>query len=82
MTFTVPITTTELIWIGFSGAKYIFRVHPIGEMFWPNQPGNYIYAKIDQFGFWQPVYIGQGDLAERSNIGRHHQGHCILSKVT
>ena len=43
------------------------------------EQGNYIYAKVSQ-GRWLPIYIGQGDLGERTNIDNHHQSICLKAK--
>src|SRR3954471_14619293 len=52
-------------WTGSSGRTYSFVVVP-----WPAPlnlgvlDGNYIYARKTVNGEWQPVYIGEGDLAD------------------
>jgi hypothetical protein len=42
---------------GRSG-QYTYWVYPIDTTF-KDEPGNYIYAKRNSAGQWQPVYIGQ-----------------------
>jgi len=37
---------------------WVFEQHPKID---PDQPGNYIYATIEN-NQWVPVYIGQGDI--------------------
>ncbi len=44
--------------------------------------GNYVYTRVshvDERGttIWSPVYIGQGNLKERSDTDSHHKGYCI-----
>ncbi len=66
-------------WTGASGKIYSYEMCPIGTTF--NQvDGNYIYAKSNAPNSWTPIYIGQGNLAERSDLNQHHQGPCIKSK--
>lgn len=71
------------IWDGKSGNSYKYWVHPIGTPM-KDTPGNYIYAYeyqgTDGARYWGPVYIGQGNLAERSDLGSHHRGNCIKNK--
>ncbi len=38
--------------------RYAYWVYPINTAF-KDEPGNYIYAKRNSAGQWQPVYIGQ-----------------------
>ncbi len=66
------------IWTGRSGKKYRYWVYTLPASFKQNQPGNYIYARWDVRKFWQPIYIGQGDLDDRAN--NHHQAQCIQQK--
>jgi hypothetical protein len=58
-------------WKGRSGSTYHYWIY----RFWPNlkaSPGNYIFARQTQPGYWLPVYIGQsGNLAER--FDQHHK---------
>lgn len=65
-------------WVGGSGTNYTHYVYALPATFDPNQPGNYIYAKKDPQGYWQPIYIGEGDLNDRAN--NHHQAICIRQK--
>jgi hypothetical protein len=53
-------------WTGASGNKYIYEIHARHPALMPNEPGNYIYAKLDEHGRWVPICIGQGDLAQRA----------------
>ena len=69
----------KCIWIGASGKRYEYGVHALPVTFNPNQDGNYIYAKLNSQRQWVPVYIGEGDLADRSS-DNHHQTACIKSK--
>ena len=68
-------------WTGSSGAQYVYRIYPIGTAM-KDVTGNYIYAylsHVDEGGVsrWNPVYIGQGNLADRSDLNSHHKGFCI-----
>ena len=72
----------KCVWTGASGSRYTYYVHPIGWRAAPDQDGNYIYARLDRTNkdgvrWWKPVYIGQGDLADRSDVGSHHKSGCI-----
>ncbi len=66
-------------WIGESGTSYHYFVHPLPANFKPDQPGNYIFAKLNAENRWLPIYIGQGDLGDRVT-GNHHQWDCIRRK--
>ena len=48
----------QIRWEGKSGKQYEYWVYPINTTF-KDEPGNYIYAKRNFAGKWQPVYIGQ-----------------------
>lgn len=65
-------------WTGASGKSYIFYIWSLPASFNPNQNGNYIYSKKNAEGRWVPIYIGQGDLADRT--ANHHKANCIRSK--
>ena len=66
-------------WIGGSGTSYTYWIHALPVSLSPNQAGNYIYAKLNTERKWVPVYIGEGDLAERAGPG-HHKAVCIKRK--
>ncbi len=63
-------------WTGESGATYVYFIHSLPVTFDPDQDGNYIYSRKNDQGKWVPVYIGEGDLAERIN-DEHHQSACV-----
>ena len=68
-------------WNGKSGTRYTYYIHAIGTPM-KDVDGNYIYAYLgppDAKGnrYWHPVYIGQGNLKERSDTSSHHKGYCI-----
>jgi hypothetical protein len=69
------------VWVGASGVQYtyyIFALPPnFDPNFNPNQNGNYIYAKLVE-NYWQPIYIGQGDLRDRTQ--NHHKAECIARR--
>ena len=55
-------------WTGASGKKYIYEVRTRHPKLPPNEPGNYIYAKMDAVKRWVPIYIGEGNLTQRASI--------------
>ncbi len=55
-------------WTGASGTKYVYEVHPRHPTVAPNEPGNYIYAKMDEHRRWVPICIGEGNLTQRAAI--------------
>jgi len=65
-------------WIGTSDERYTYYVWELPASFNANQDGNYIYAKISENDRWVPIYIGQGDLKDRTE--NHHQALCIARK--
>jgi len=65
-------------WTGKTGTTYTFEVWSLPANIKEGQDGNYIFAKAVTDN-WVPIYIGQGDLGERTN-GSHHQQKCIDSK--
>lgn len=65
-------------WIGGSGLKYKYFVWELPVDFSENQDGNYIYSKKNSDNKWVPIYIGEGDLRERS--GGHHKANCISAR--
>ena len=67
-------------WTGGSGQVYTYHVYELPASFDPNQPGNYIYAKVSPDKKWVPIYIGQGDLHDRCDPNVHHKGACIRQK--
>lgn len=66
-------------WSGASRTKYKYWVYQLPANVKSGQDGNYIYTKIEN-NYWQPLYIGQGDLGERTNIEKHHQSTCLKRK--
>ncbi len=69
----------SVIWKGASGKGYTYWIYSIPASFNPRQNGNYIYTKVVN-NMWTALYIGQGDLSERTNIDNHHQSRCLKSK--
>lgn len=57
-------------WTGASGRKYIYEIYTRHPKLPPNQPGNYIYAKMDEHRRWVPIYIGEGNLTQRAASDR------------
>lgn len=66
-------------WRGASGAVYTYHIWDLPAHLDRNQYGNYIYCKKDQWGTWIPIYIGEGDLADRIS-DQHHRISCIKTK--
>jgi hypothetical protein len=58
-------------WTGKSGATYTYFIWPLPVYLDPKQDGNYIYSRKNVEGKWVPIYIGQGDLADRVGEGHH-----------
>ena len=63
-------------WVGTSGTVYRYSIHRLPISFEGDQPGNYIFAKVNTESKWVPIYIGQGDLGERVS-DNHHKWNCI-----
>ena len=65
-------------WTGASGNQYMYHIWELPAHFNPKQDGNYIYSKLNERNLWVPIYIGQGDLKDRTE--NHHQAICIKRK--
>jgi hypothetical protein len=66
------------VWRGASGKSYTYLVLSLKEK--PASGyGNYIYARLEGSA-WCAVYIGQGELSARSDLGSHHKGDVIRLK--
>ena len=66
--------TPTILWPGQSGTQYKYWIHPIGTSL-KEEPGNYIFAKRNQSGYWAPCYIGQSkNLNER--LENHEKEDC------
>ena len=66
-------------WTGASGKKYVYEVHARHPKLAPNEPGNYIYAKMDEHRRWVPIHIGAGNLTQRATTD-HRRVDCINAK--
>jgi len=67
------------LWLGKSGTQYSYYVLQLPVFFHPNQPGNYIYTRLNDQNKWTPIFIGQGQLSEW--VGPNHpQATCITIK--
>jgi hypothetical protein len=68
--------TPTIIWRGKSGKEYKYWIFPISKMSgFKDEPGNYIFAKLTDRGYYA-IYVGQtGDLSER--FDDHHKMPCI-----
>ena len=67
------------VWNGASGKHYTYWVYMLPTALNTSQNGNYIYTKVVN-NVWVAMYIGQGDLRDRTNIDNHHQRRCLKSK--
>ena len=65
-------------WTGESGKQYKYYIWELPANFSENQDGNYIYSRLNENNRWVPIYIGQGDLKDRTE--NHHQADCIKRK--
>ena len=65
-------------WPGASGKQYKYYIWELPANFSENQGGNYIYCWLNKNNQWVPIYIGQGDLKNRTE--NHHQADCIKRK--
>jgi hypothetical protein len=66
--------TPTIMWPGQSGKEYKYWIYPIGSSF-KEEPGNYLFAKKTQQGYWYPCYIGQTvNLNQR--LGDHEKEAC------
>lgn len=66
-------------WQGGSRRQYTFWVYQLPANLNSGQAGNYIFTKIVN-GVWVPVYIGEGELSERTGLDIHHQRACLIQK--
>lgn len=63
-------------WTGSSGTTYTYYIHQLPVSL-QEAYGNYIYSKASaEPNRWLPIYIGEGDLADRIGSA-HHQATCI-----
>jgi predicted GIY-YIG superfamily endonuclease len=62
-------------WPGVSGKSYTYHVHPI-ETALKAEAGNYIYAKLNQQGQWEPLYIGETDDLDQ-RVTTHEKRECV-----
>jgi hypothetical protein len=53
-------------WTGASGKMYIYEIYARHPKLPPNEPGNFIYAKLDEHRRWLPIYIGEGNFTQRA----------------
>jgi hypothetical protein len=66
-------------WTGKSGTLYNYFIHPLPVTFNRDQCGNYIFSRKNEQGKWVPIYIGEGNLADRV-CDQHHQAASIKRK--
>jgi hypothetical protein len=69
----------SIVWLGGSGTQYTYWIYALPAGLGSGQDGNYIYSKIVN-NIWVPIYIGQGDLGDRTDINNHHQSLCLRRK--
>lgn len=58
---------------------YIYEIYTRHPKLLPNEPGNFIYAKVDDHKRWLPIYIGEGNLTQRAGTDPRGIG-CIDAK--
>jgi len=61
-------------WFGLSGREYKYWIYKIGKTF-KEDPGNYIFAKETQTGYWSPSYIGETENLNQ-RLGNHEKEAC------
>lgn len=66
-------------WRGSSGTHYMYWSMEVGVKS-KQVDGNYIFAKRNDRGGWDAVYVGQGDLSSRADVHEHYKGGEILEK--
>ena len=65
----------KVVWTGASGTRYTYWFYP-PHIEWQDEPGNYIFARVDG-ARWEALYIGQThSLKERVHPG-HHRWNCV-----
>jgi hypothetical protein len=76
-----PERAPFLNWPGESGKEYRYEIYPL-DVPLRAVPGNFIYAKECDGGYWVPVFIGQTrDLNQRLE-GHEQQEHAIQNGAT
>ena len=67
------MTGQTCTWVGRSGSRYAYEVHPLGT---PMRavPGNYGFAKVAG-GRWVPLYFGQ-TFNLRDRLENHERERC------
>lgn len=76
-----PPPPPTCVWGGTNGRQYTFYIFHLPTSFNPGQPGNYIFTRRNEQGLWVPIYIGEGDLATRTNLAlRPRKGPCIRAR--
>ena len=66
-------------WRGASGASYLYWIVKIGSRL-NAVHGNFIFAKPNATGGWDAIYVGEGELSCRTDLGRQFKGVLIRSK--
>ncbi|MGA2085540.1 MAG: GIY-YIG nuclease family protein [Terracidiphilus sp.] len=68
----------QVTWRGASGREYAYWVYATNTTF-KDEPGNYIYAKLNSAGKWQAVYIGQtSSLSQR--LASHEKEQSVIHR--
>ena len=62
-------------WPGASGKKYKYWIYSIDTRF-KDEPGNYIFTKLNSAGKWTPVYIGETQ-SLRDRLPNHEKLPCV-----
>ena len=66
-------------WRGSSGTTYKYWSMKVSARV-RRIDGNYIFARMNEEGGWEAIYVGQGDLGSRANVHEHYKGQEILEK--
>lgn len=69
--------TQTCTWVGASGTKYDYWVFDLPSMLRNDEDGNYIFCCLED-GKWRPLYIGQGNLGNRTKNPDHPQ--CLANR--
>ncbi|MDE2688656.1 MAG: hypothetical protein OXI16_14335 [Chloroflexota bacterium] len=68
-------TQQQVNWIGKSGLSYTYTVYELSAV-WLDVPGNYIFAKLEQNGFWSAIYVGETGSFKTRLVDSHEKLLC------
>ena len=58
-------------WVGANGVHYTYKVLLAYDT-WNEVPGNYIFVRMEGYGLWSPLYIGETESLWK-RLGPHHE---------